>query len=100
MFPNLASQMRTAFSSMVWNTGSRSPGEQLLILDKRSNNRHITAAGFRQQGCGDEQEARWCRTGNATFRGGAFTAAWCQAGGSSAAAPSEPHVGVAVGTSA
>ena len=25
--PNLASQMRIAFSSMAWNTGSRSPGE-------------------------------------------------------------------------
>ena len=25
--PNLASQMRAAFSSMAWNTGSRSPGE-------------------------------------------------------------------------
>ena len=25
--PNLASQMRTAFSSMAWNTGSSSPGE-------------------------------------------------------------------------
>ena len=46
------------------------------------------------------EEARSCRTGSATFRGGAFTAAWCQAGGGGAAAPSEPHVGVAVGTSA
>ena len=25
--PNLASQMRVAFSSMAWNTGSSSPGE-------------------------------------------------------------------------
>ena len=25
--PNLASQMRTAFSNMVWNTGSSAPGE-------------------------------------------------------------------------
>ena len=30
MFPNLASQMRTAFSSMAANTGSRSPGEPLI----------------------------------------------------------------------
>ena len=28
--PNLASQMRTAFASMVANTGSRSPGELLM----------------------------------------------------------------------
>ena len=28
--PNLASQMRTAFSSMAWNTGS-SPGEELMM---------------------------------------------------------------------
>ena len=27
MTPNLASQMRVAFSSMAWNTGSSSPGE-------------------------------------------------------------------------
>ena len=27
--PNLASQMRVAFSSMAWNTGSSSPGELL-----------------------------------------------------------------------
>ena len=27
MAPNFASQMRTAFSSMVWNTGPSSPGE-------------------------------------------------------------------------
>ncbi len=25
--PNLASQIRTAFASMAWNTGSSSPGE-------------------------------------------------------------------------
>ena len=25
--PNFASQMRVAFASMVWNTGSNSPGE-------------------------------------------------------------------------
>ena len=25
--PNLASQMRVAFSSIAWNTGSSSPGE-------------------------------------------------------------------------
>ena len=72
---------------------------ELLTLDKLSNSCHITAAGFRRQGCGHEQEARSCRTGSATFRGGAFIAAWCQAGGGGAAAPSEPHVGVAVGTS-
>ena len=28
--PNLASQMRVAFSSMVWNAGSNSPGEELI----------------------------------------------------------------------
>ena len=28
--PNLASQMRTAFASMAWNTGSSSPGELLM----------------------------------------------------------------------
>ena len=73
---------------------------KLLTLDKLSNSCHITAAGFRRQGCGHEQKARSCRTGSATFRGGAFTPAWYQAGGGGAAAPSEPHVGVAVGTSA
>ena len=30
--PNLASQMRVAFSSMAWNTGSSSPGELLMTL--------------------------------------------------------------------
>ena len=30
MVPNLASQMRVAFSSMAWNTGSSSPGELLM----------------------------------------------------------------------
>ena len=30
--PNLASQIRTAFSSMALNTGSSSPGELLMIL--------------------------------------------------------------------
>ena len=30
ILPNLASQMRTAFSSMVANTGSSSPGELLI----------------------------------------------------------------------
>ena len=30
--PNLASQMRTAFSSMAWNTGSSSPGELEMTL--------------------------------------------------------------------
>ena len=30
--PNLASQMRTAFSSMAWNTGSNSPGELEMTL--------------------------------------------------------------------
>jgi hypothetical protein len=28
----LASQMRTAFSSMAWNTGSSSPGDELMTL--------------------------------------------------------------------
>ena len=32
MFPNLASQMRTAFSSMASNTGSNSPGDELMTL--------------------------------------------------------------------
>ena len=30
--PNLASQIRTAFSSIDWKTGSRSPGELLMTL--------------------------------------------------------------------
>ena len=30
ILPNFASQMRTAFSSMAWNTGSRPPGELLM----------------------------------------------------------------------
>jgi hypothetical protein len=30
MLPNLASQMRVAFASMAWNTGSSSPGELLI----------------------------------------------------------------------
>ena len=30
--PNLASQMRTAFASMAWNTGSSSPGELLMTF--------------------------------------------------------------------
>jgi hypothetical protein len=30
MLPNPASQMRTAFSSMAWKTGSNSPGELLI----------------------------------------------------------------------
>jgi hypothetical protein len=30
--PNLAPQIRTAFSSMAWNTGSSSPGVELMIL--------------------------------------------------------------------
>ena len=30
--PNLASQMRVAFSSMAWNTGSSSPGELEMTL--------------------------------------------------------------------
>ena len=28
--PNLASQMRVAFASMAWNTGSKSPGDELM----------------------------------------------------------------------
>ena len=32
MIPNLASQTRVAFSSMAWNTGSRSPGEEPMTL--------------------------------------------------------------------
>ena len=32
MVPNLASQMRVAFSSMAWNTGSSSPGELEMTL--------------------------------------------------------------------
>ncbi len=30
--PNLASQMRVAFSSMDWNTGANSPGDELMTL--------------------------------------------------------------------
>ena len=30
--PNLASQMRVAFSSIAWNTGSSSPGELEMTL--------------------------------------------------------------------
>ena len=30
--PNLAPQMRVAFSSMAWNTGSSSPGELEMTL--------------------------------------------------------------------
>ena len=32
MLPNLASQMRVAFSSIAWNTGSSSPGELEMTL--------------------------------------------------------------------
>ena len=32
MVPNAASQIRVAFSSMAWNTGSSSPGELLMTL--------------------------------------------------------------------
>ena len=31
--PNLASQMRVAFSSIAWNTGSSSPGELLMTCN-------------------------------------------------------------------
>src|SRR5262245_26969302 len=31
-FPKAASQMRTAFSSIAWNTGSNSPGEPLITF--------------------------------------------------------------------
>ena len=31
--PNLASQMRVAFSSMAWNTGSSSPGDELMTCN-------------------------------------------------------------------
>ena len=50
MVPNLATQMRVAFSSMAWNTGSSSPGElrddlQHLggrrLLLQRSNSRQL-----------------------------------------------------------
>ena len=30
ILPNLASQMRVAFSSIAWNTGSSSPGDELM----------------------------------------------------------------------
>ena len=30
--PNFASQMRTAFSSMILNTGSNSPGDELMTF--------------------------------------------------------------------
>ena len=32
MLPNLASQIRTAFCSIAWKTGSSSPGEELMTL--------------------------------------------------------------------
>ena len=31
--PNFASQIRTAFSSIAWNTGSSSPGELEMTLN-------------------------------------------------------------------
>ena len=38
--PNLASQIRTAFANMAWNTGSSSPGE-LMMTRSTSDGRRL-----------------------------------------------------------
>ena len=45
--PNLASQMRVAFSSMAWNTGSSSPGELEMTLQ------HLRGRGLLLQRLGE-----------------------------------------------
>ena len=45
--PNLASQMRVAFSSIAWNTGSSSPGELLMTLQ------HLRGRGLLLQCLGE-----------------------------------------------
>ena len=42
--PNLASQMRVAFSSMAWNTGSSSPGELEMTLQHLARSRSAAPA--------------------------------------------------------
>ena len=41
--PNLASQIRVAFSSIAWNTGASSPGELEMNLQ------HVSGGGLLQQ---------------------------------------------------
>ena len=50
--PNLASQMRVAFSSMAWNTGSSSPGELADDLE------HLGGRGLLLQRLGQIARAR------------------------------------------
>ena len=50
--PNLASQMRVAFSSMAWNTGSSSPGELEMTLQ------HLRRRGLLLQRLGELARAR------------------------------------------
>ena len=45
--PNLASQMRAAFASMAWNTGSSSPGEL------RDDLQHLRGRGLLLQRLGE-----------------------------------------------
>ena len=49
--PNLASQMRVAFSSMAWNTGSSSPGELEMT-------EHLRGRGLLLQRLGELARAR------------------------------------------
>src|SRR6516165_3824434 len=46
MFPNFASQMRTAFSSMAWKTGSSSPGEELMMRSTSAMAARSSCASF------------------------------------------------------
>ena len=50
--PNLASQMRIAFASMAWNTGSSSPGEL------RDDLQHLGGRGLLLQRLGQLARAR------------------------------------------
>ena len=45
--PNLASQMRVAFSSIAWNTGSSSPGELEMTFQ------HLSRRGLLLQRLGE-----------------------------------------------
>ena len=50
--PNLASQIRVAFASMAWNTGSSSPGELEMTLQ------HLGGRGLLLQRLGEFARAR------------------------------------------
>src|SRR6516164_5231399 len=45
IMPNLAPQTRVAFSSIAWNTGSNSPGEELMICSTSDRNGELVPIG-------------------------------------------------------